>query len=244
MPVSKRTGDPVFAATINQTGGLEVRVTKLAKDSTIEKLIRMVEEAQSEKAETQRFLDRAAIPEIEECHRLGATQVFVVDDNFIGNKKLAKELQQTQPAKLFGVLKGLLDRGTDLRQLVAAGAVANTRAFAGQDYDGYHTFMALPPAYAMAQELPAADRALPVFKVLYRNAQQIQSVGGASKTTLAAMHDAEHATTGDVVYAEVLGEPFSGGPVGDCVARKLRNAHLPPFSGEARTLETVVRLGE
>src|SRR5262245_1025011 len=30
--------------------------------------------------------------EIEECHRLGATQVFLVDDNFIGNKKLAKEL--------------------------------------------------------------------------------------------------------------------------------------------------------
>jgi radical SAM superfamily enzyme YgiQ (UPF0313 family) len=32
------------------------------------------------------------LAEIEECHRLGAKQVFVVDDNFIGNKKLAKEL--------------------------------------------------------------------------------------------------------------------------------------------------------
>jgi len=50
----KKARDPVFAATINQTGGLEVRVTKLAKDSTIEKLIRTAEEAQSEKAETQR----------------------------------------------------------------------------------------------------------------------------------------------------------------------------------------------
>ena len=59
MPVSKKTGDPVFAGTINQTGGLEVRVTRLAKDSTIEKLVRMVEEAQTEKADTQRFLDRA-----------------------------------------------------------------------------------------------------------------------------------------------------------------------------------------
>jgi Cd2+/Zn2+-exporting ATPase len=59
IPVSKEAGDPVFAGTINQTGGLEVRVTKLAKDSTIEKLVRMVEEAQTEKADTQRFLDRA-----------------------------------------------------------------------------------------------------------------------------------------------------------------------------------------
>jgi Zn2+/Cd2+-exporting ATPase len=58
IPVSKTIGDSVFAGTINQTGGLEVRVTKLAKDSTIEKLVRMVEEAQSEKADTQRFLDR------------------------------------------------------------------------------------------------------------------------------------------------------------------------------------------
>ena len=59
IPVLKKVGDPVFAATINQTGSLEVRVSKLAKDSTVEKLIRMVEEAQSEKAKTQRFLDRA-----------------------------------------------------------------------------------------------------------------------------------------------------------------------------------------
>ncbi len=59
IPVAKAVGDPVFAGTINQTGGLEIRVTRLAKDSTIEKLVRLVEEAQSEKAATQRFLDRA-----------------------------------------------------------------------------------------------------------------------------------------------------------------------------------------
>ena len=58
MPVTKRAGDPVFAGTINQTGGLEVRVSRLARDSTIAKLIRMVEEAQAEKADTQRFLER------------------------------------------------------------------------------------------------------------------------------------------------------------------------------------------
>jgi Cd2+/Zn2+-exporting ATPase len=39
MPVMKKPGNPVFAASINQSGGLEARVTKLAKDLTIEKLI-------------------------------------------------------------------------------------------------------------------------------------------------------------------------------------------------------------
>ncbi|MCX7718736.1 MAG: heavy metal translocating P-type ATPase [Candidatus Sumerlaeaceae bacterium] len=59
MPVAKEPGSPLFAGTINQSGGIEMRVTKLAQDSMIAKLIRMVEEAQSEKARTQRFLDRA-----------------------------------------------------------------------------------------------------------------------------------------------------------------------------------------
>jgi Cd2+/Zn2+-exporting ATPase len=59
MPVPKQVGDTVLAGTINQQGGLEVEVTRLAKDSTLAKLIEMVEKAQSEKAETQRFIDTA-----------------------------------------------------------------------------------------------------------------------------------------------------------------------------------------
>jgi Zn2+/Cd2+-exporting ATPase len=59
MPVHKEKGDAVFAGTINQNGHLEVRVTKLAQESTLARLIEMVEEAQGEKAETQRFIDKA-----------------------------------------------------------------------------------------------------------------------------------------------------------------------------------------
>ena len=59
MPVTRRPGDRVFGGTINQSGGLEVRVARLAKDSTIARLIKLVEDAQSEKAHTQRVLDKA-----------------------------------------------------------------------------------------------------------------------------------------------------------------------------------------
>lgn len=59
IPVSKAVGDTVLAGTINQQGGLEVAVSRLARDSTLARLIQMVEEAQSQKASAQRFIDRA-----------------------------------------------------------------------------------------------------------------------------------------------------------------------------------------
>ncbi|MDQ2051534.1 heavy metal translocating P-type ATPase [Natronolimnohabitans sp. A-GB9] len=62
VPVSKAPGDEVFGGTINETGSLEVRVTREAEESAISKLIHMVEEARSEKAPTQRLIDRLEQP--------------------------------------------------------------------------------------------------------------------------------------------------------------------------------------
>lgn len=58
VPVEKVSGDQVFAGTVNQHGALEVEVSKQAQDTTLAKIIRLVEDAQEEKAPTQRFLDR------------------------------------------------------------------------------------------------------------------------------------------------------------------------------------------
>ena len=62
VPVMKDVGDEVFGGTINGGGALDVRVTKTASESAIARMIAMVEDAQSQKAETQRLIDRFEQP--------------------------------------------------------------------------------------------------------------------------------------------------------------------------------------
>jgi Cd2+/Zn2+-exporting ATPase len=59
LPVDKQPGDPLFAGTMNEHGSLEMRATKLARESTLAKLVELVEKAQGQKATTQRFLENA-----------------------------------------------------------------------------------------------------------------------------------------------------------------------------------------
>ncbi|MBX3038713.1 MAG: cadmium-translocating P-type ATPase [Anaerolineales bacterium] len=58
LPVDKSAGESVFAGTLNGEGALEVSVTRLAKDSTLARVMKMVEEAHEEKSPTQQTMEK------------------------------------------------------------------------------------------------------------------------------------------------------------------------------------------
>ncbi len=60
LPVTKRVGDEIFAGTVNGEGTLKVRMIRPAAESTLSNIIHLVEEAQSQRAPAQRFIDRFA----------------------------------------------------------------------------------------------------------------------------------------------------------------------------------------
>jgi Cd2+/Zn2+-exporting ATPase len=58
VPVEKKMGDAVFAGTLNLSGSVQVRVTKLASQSALQRIIQLIRDAQHLKAPTQRFTDK------------------------------------------------------------------------------------------------------------------------------------------------------------------------------------------
>ena len=156
----------------------------------------------------------------------GADEVATLD--FGELEPLVSRMQESSPHELLGSLARDLAAGTELKTLVAAGLLANARTFGGQDYIGFHTFMALAPAYRMAQELPASQRPLPVLKVLYRNTQRIQEFGGRAHEVLHPIaadpipvgavpgeHVRALARTGDVDKAERAFASLADLPLGE-----------------------------
>jgi hypothetical protein len=104
--------------------------------------------------------------------------------NFGALEPLVALMQETPLNRLLPELVRRHQAGTDLRTLTAAAALANARTFGGHDYIGFHTIMALVPAYEMARRLPEDRRPLPVLKVLYRNTSRIQDFGGVKQEVL------------------------------------------------------------
>jgi hypothetical protein len=137
---------------------------------------------------------------------LGLSSVMAAEEShaltFGSLEPLVTMMQQTPAAKLLPAVVKTIQSGTDLKTLVAAAALANARTFGGQDYDGFHTFMALAPAWHMSKELPEARRAMPVLKVLYRNTARIQNFGGHDHEILHLVDAA--AVKGDAPTGETI----------------------------------------
>ncbi|MBX3442173.1 MAG: hypothetical protein KF774_07180 [Planctomyces sp.] len=108
---------------------------------------------------------------------------------FGDREELVDFLQSTPPDRMLREVVARVRQGTSLREIISAAALANGRAFAGEDYIGFHTLMALRPALMMAEESPSELAPLPVLKVLYRNSSRIQEAG-------ADAHDGLHPTSG------------------------------------------------
>lgn len=108
-----------------------------------------------------------------------------------GIERLSRLIQQTATKDLLPALHTELKNGASLKDLIAAGALANARAFGGQDYNGYHSFMALCPSYSMAMALPENERPLPILKVLYRTSTHIHGSRCANEDHLVKVEPAK-----------------------------------------------------
>jgi hypothetical protein len=91
-------------------------------------------------------------------------------------------MRETSPDRIIAESVAKLKAGVELKTLVAAAALANAKTFGGEDYIGFHTMMALAPAFYMSMEMPSGKAALPVLKVIRRNTGRIQESGGVRDT--------------------------------------------------------------
>jgi hypothetical protein len=100
-------------------------------------------------------------------------------------------MQETPADALMPLVVKKLSTGTSLADVVGAGALANARAFGGTNYNGYHALMAMMPSFEMAAQFPAPYSALPVLKVLHRNARFVAETDHATKDSLEPLDDAD-----------------------------------------------------
>ncbi|MEZ4870359.1 MAG: heavy metal translocating P-type ATPase [Caldilineaceae bacterium] len=87
IPVHKEVGDQVFAAAINGSGALEIEVQKLAGESTLSKIIKLVEEARQDVTPTQQFIDRFSQPYTYAV--IGATLLAIMIPTLFANETFA-----------------------------------------------------------------------------------------------------------------------------------------------------------
>jgi hypothetical protein len=145
---------------------------------------------------------------------LGLAPAALADDSasrltFGPIEPLVALMQDTRVDRLLPAVVERIKSGEEFGRLVTAAALANARTFGGNDYEGYHTLMALVPAYQMSRELPDSRKALPILKVFYRNTNHIQQLGGHS-------HEALH----PVVSAQLSAGACDGEALRDLVRKR------------------------
>ncbi|HEX7009950.1 MAG TPA: HAD-IC family P-type ATPase, partial [Phycisphaeraceae bacterium] len=92
LPVQKSPGDAVFAGTINGQGSVLVRMTRAAEDTTLERIIRLVQEAQSEKTPSQRLVESWQRPYV--LGVFGAAAVVFVGSWLVRDRQVADAFYQ------------------------------------------------------------------------------------------------------------------------------------------------------
>ncbi len=80
LPVDKEAGDSVYCGTINRFGSIDIKATKVGEDSSLQKLIRMVREAENNKAPMQRIVDKWASWLVPVALLIAAVTYFAVND--------------------------------------------------------------------------------------------------------------------------------------------------------------------
>ena len=130
LPVDKAPGDEVFAGTINGRGALDVRVTRLRRDTTLARIIHLVERAQAQRAPAQAFVERFARVYTPAVIVLAAA-VAVVPPLVVRRRWHDVDLSRARPARrLVPVRARHLDAGVDRRG--AGGRGAQGRADQGR----------------------------------------------------------------------------------------------------------------
>lgn len=80
LPVDKSMGDGVFSGTINRFGAIDIEATKVGEDSSLQKLIRMVQEAENNKAPMQRIVDKWAAWLVPMAIAIAIASYFITSD--------------------------------------------------------------------------------------------------------------------------------------------------------------------
>lgn len=80
LPVDKKEGDEIFCGTINRFGSIDIRATKVGEDSSLQKMIRMVQEAENKKAPMQRIVDKWATWLVPIALLIAVVTYFVTSD--------------------------------------------------------------------------------------------------------------------------------------------------------------------